>query len=216
MPAELLILGTSGQAREAAQLARIVDPRAERWAPISYVATSRTEIGQDLVHGAVRYDDAEAIGLTRAVDVVVGIGHPALRRRLAATYRANPLFRFPNLIHPGVEIDPDLVQLGEGNFIAKGVVMTCDIRIGDFNLLNWNVTVGHDARIGSFNVINPGSNISGNVLLGDGCLVGTGVQILEGRSVADRIVVGAGAVVVRDLAVPGSTHVGVPAREVRA
>lgn len=211
MAAELLIVGTSGMAREAAQLARQMDPAASRWQLISFVAEDESQLGQRLGYGEVRLTDAMLLDRTEPADVVIGIGHPKVRRRIAERLEAQRQLTFPNLIHPSVDIDMTCVSLGRGNIVTKGVVMTCDIVIGDFNLFNWNTTIGHDVRIGSCNVVNPGCNLSGFVVVGDDCLLGTGTQVLEHRSIASGIVVGAGAVVTRSLTHAG-TYVGIPAR----
>lgn len=211
MASELLIVGTSGLAREAAQLARQMDPAASRWQLISFVAEDDSLLGQRLRYGEVRLTDSMLLDRMEPVDVVIGIGHPKIRRRIVQRLRARPQLTFPNLIHPSVDIDMTCVSLGEGNIITKGVVMTCDIVIGDFNLFNWNTTIGHDVRIGSCNVVNPGCNLSGFVVVGDDCLLGTGTQVLEHRSISSGVIVGAGAVVTRSLAQVG-TYVGIPAR----
>jgi len=211
MPTDLLIAGTGGVAKEAAQLARRIDPIGERWSHIRYVTHGPGELGMSLPFGHVDLFDDELLRRTVEADVVVGVGIPDLRRRIAGKFLANPALSFPNLVHPALGIDPNLVRLGQGNTITQGTVMTCDIRIGDFNLFNYNCTVGHDALIGSFNVINPGASISGRVTLGDACLVGVGARILETLNIASETVIGAGAVVTRSIASPG-VYVGVPAR----
>lgn len=213
MAVELLIVGSSGLAKEAAQLARQIDPGSDRWDRISYVAEDAAGLGRTLPYGEVRYSDADLLTMDGRADVVVAIGYPQARRRIARQLTVRSGFEFPNLVHPGVDIDPRCVVVGRGNMICKGVVLTCDIVIGDFNLLNWNVTVGHDTQVGSFCVVNPGSNVSGNVRLGDGCLLGTGSQVLERLTIEAASVIGAGAVVTRSIAVAG-TYVGVPARKV--
>lgn len=211
MQRDLLIVGTSGLAKEAAQLARIIDPDAERWGRISYVAESDAQRGRRLLHGTVDYTDGDLGSMSGDVDVVVAVGHPALRRRIAARLRDNERLSFPNLVHPQVDIDGLSVTVGVGNMLTKGVVVTCDIAIGDFNLVGWNSTIGHDASIGSYNVVNPGSNISGWDIIGDACLLGTGCQVLERLTIASDVTIGAGAVVTRSIDVPG-TYVGIPAR----
>ena len=212
MPRDLFIVGTKGLAKEAAQLARRIDPQAERWAAIHYVTHDPSLMGEARPFGRIDTRDESLQALDVPADVVVGIGHPHLRQRLGERLRGNQALSFPNLTHPGVELDPALVRMGVGNMITQGVVLTCDIVLGDFNLLNWNVTIGHDCRIGSYNVINPGSSVSGHVMMGNACLVGTGARILEGREVSDAVTLGAGAVLTRSTVAPGGTYLGVPAR----
>lgn len=211
-PRELVIVGTGGLAKEAAQLARQMDPKSTRWTCIHYVAESAAMIGTSLPYGVVRYVDADVEVRTSECDVVIAIGYPQQRRRVAQRLVRNSALAFPNLIHPTVCIDSNWVSMGRGNMIAKGAVLTCDITVGDFNLVNWNVTIGHDARVGSYNVLNPSTNLSGNTNIGDACLLGTGCQVLERLTVAVDVTIGAGAVVTKSIEAPGGTYVGVPAR----
>lgn len=213
MQSDLFIIGTMGQAKESAQLARCLDPEAKKWHHIHYVTNDKSLLGQMRPFGQIDTMDDELIGHQSPIDVVIGVGQPLLRQRIVESLRVNSRIRFPNLIHPRVEIDLDLVRIGIGNMITQGVVLTCDTSIGNFNLLNWNVTVGHDSEIGSYNVINPGSSISGGVKLGDGCLIGTGARILEGLQIGDRTIIGAGAVLTRSIEVSGGVFVGIPACE---
>lgn len=211
---DLYIIGTGGLAKEVAQLARRIDPGAERWPMIHYVTHDVAEMNQPRPFGAIDYLDEALATLTSPTDVVIGIGHAQLRRRIALSLSGHAQLRFPNLIHPRVELDPTLIALGVGNIITQGVVMTCDIALGDFNLLNLNVTIGHDSRLGSYNVINPGCSISGNVTINDACLFGTGSRVLETLYVADDVALGAGAVLTRSIHTVGGTYVGVPARRI--
>ena len=214
MPIELLIFGTGGMAREAAQLARQVDPASTRWSRISFVAEEESLLGCRFAYGEIRFTDALVQSCTMKADVVIGVGHPHVRREIAQRLSSQPNLSFPNLIHPSVDIDMSCVSIGRGNIVTKGVIMTCDIKIGEFNLFNWNTTVGHDVSIGSYNVINPGCNLSGNVVLEDACLIGTGTQVLENRAIASDVVVGAGSVVINSTE-PNGMYVGNPARRIK-
>lgn len=212
MSTDLIVVGTSGLAKEMAQLARQIDPDGERWREIRYCAQDPAELGRPLPFGRVCHIDGELTAPGFQADVVVGIGHPSVRRRVCSALRErNPLLSFPNLVCPGVVIDPERVTMGVGNVITRGVVMTIDIKIGDFNLVNWNATLGHDAVIGSYCVINPGAAVSGFCRIGDACLIGVGAIVLEHLSVCEGTQIGAGAVVTRTIDQPG-TYVGAPAR----
>lgn len=211
MPTELLIIGTGGMAREAAQLARQIDPAATRWSSVSFVTEDPSQLGKKLSVGEVRLTDAFLLQKEEPTDVVIGIGHPKVRQRIAQWLTSIPQLSFPNLIHPAVEIDYGRVSLGRGNIVTRGVIMTLDIAIGDFNIFNWNTTVGHDVRVGSYNVINPACNLSGFAEIGDMCLLGAGAQVLEHISITNSVIVGAGAVVTRTLNEVG-TYIGIPAR----
>lgn len=211
MATNLLIIGTGGLAKECAQLARQIDPQCGRWPAIKYATNDKGLLGVDLLFGSVEFLDTDLQSSSEEFDVVIGIGNPQIRRRIGRGLSENSQLNFPNLIHPSVAVDHNLVTMGCGNIFAKGVVLTCDIRVGSFNLVNLNCTIGHDAEIGDYNVINPGCNVSGRVKIGDSCLIGTGVQIIENVAIESNVIIGAGAVVTKLIETPG-VYVGVPAK----
>lgn len=208
----LYILGTSGLAREMAQLVATIDARSSRWFLAGFIGDGTMPVGTDLGWGRVVGTDDWLLSAGEEADIVAGIGYPAVRARVIERYvHEGARFGFPALVHPTAILDPRHVVLGRGTVVTAGCVLTCDITLGNFTLLNWNVTVGHDAVIGDSCVINPSANVSGNVTIDDEVLVGTGAQILERLRVGRGASVGAGAVVTRDVE-PGLTVVGVPAR----
>ncbi len=207
----LVIIGTGGLAKELAQLARQIDPRRLRWDEITYCADGAEKKLTELPYGKVGLTDKELVALDEKTDVAIGVGYPWVREKISTELQKNGNLEFPNMIHPSVMLDPDMVTLGVGNVITVGCVFTCNIVIGDFNLFNWNSTVGHDVEMGSCNVVNPASSISGHVKIGNSCLIGTGARLLEKIQVTDGVIIGAGAVVVRSIQIPG-VYVGIPAK----
>lgn len=212
MRRDLLILGSSGLAREMAMVVEQVNARERGWRFLGFIGASKEERGRNLGMGTVLGDDDWLLSQSLEADIVVGIGYPRVRARVLARYLdCGDRFRYPNVVHPHASLDFRRVDFGRGNVVTAGVAMTCDIRIADFNLFNLNVTVGHDGEIGSYNVFNPGANLSGGLRLGDRILVGTGAQILENLTIASDVTVGAGAVVRQDVEAR-QTVVGIPAR----
>ena len=208
----LYVLGTSGLAKEMAQLVHAVNHVRPQWIFEGFVGDATAERGRDLGWGPIVGDVDWLLERGEPADLLVGIGYPVMRARVVERYclPGSP-FEFPNVIHPRSVVDETRVRFGKGNTVTAGCVFTCDITIGDFNLFNLNTTVGHDAIVGNLCVFNPTVNLSGGVQIGDRVLVGTGAQILEGLTVASDATVGAGGVVTRDVA-HGITVVGVPAR----
>jgi sugar O-acyltransferase (sialic acid O-acetyltransferase NeuD family) len=142
--------------------------------------------------------------------VVIALGDPSLKTRVAETLRNLPV-DFPALVHPSALLqDPGSIRLSPGVVVTAGCILTTSITVGRHALLNLHVTVGHDTEIGDFSSIMPGVNLAGKVTVGTGVLIGSGANILNNIRLGDRSRIGAGAVVLRDTP-PDTTSVGVPA-----
>lgn len=212
MRRNLIILGSSGLAKEMAMVAEYANARSHAWKFLGFIGAHASETGKDLGMGRVLGDDDWLLDGDLEADLILGVGYPKVRAKIIDRYLGKGArFGFPNLVHPSATLDFHRVELGRGNVITAGCAFTCDIEVGDFNLFNLNTTVGHDARIGSFNVFNPSVNISGGVTIGSRVLAGTGCQILENLSIGDDATLGAGSVVVKPVEA-GLTMVGIPAK----
>src|SRR5688572_22950666 len=96
MTKRLLLVGTGGYAKELAQIAKRIDPKGAIWEHILYVATSRAEIGTELLFGRVEYCDEDILSGALTADAVLALGEPHLRVRLAARFANVPTLSFPN------------------------------------------------------------------------------------------------------------------------
>lgn len=123
-------------------------------------------------------------------------------------------FEYPNLIHPNVVMGNDNVELGKGNIICSGNIITCDITIKNFVTLNLSCTVGHDTAIDDYASFMPSVNISGEVHIHKAVYVGTGAKIINQLEVGKNAVIGAGAVVAESIP-SDCTAVGVPAKPIK-
>ncbi|CCH70773.1 Acetyltransferases (The isoleucine patch superfamily) [Phycicoccus elongatus Lp2] len=138
---------------------------------------------------------------------VLGIGSPAVRRRLAARLEGTGARPF-TAIHPSATFGARVAK-GEGAVVCAGVAVSTNVRLGRHVHLNPNVTVGHDAVLSDFVSVNPGAVISGEVVLGTAALVGASATLLQNLWIGKGALIGAGAVVTRN--VPAGVVVkGVP------
>jgi sugar O-acyltransferase (sialic acid O-acetyltransferase NeuD family) len=189
----LWILGTSGHAREVEAIARAADAGRNQWRELRFIDAAD-----------------ESLLIAAGGDAVLGMGSPSVRRKVCQRLPAT--VNWPTIVHPEAHLGPR-IHLAEGVVVAMATTVTVDVEIGSGSMLNTAVAVGHDVRIGKYCLMNPHATISGNVIIGDGVLIGAGAVVLEGRHVGDNAIVGAGAVLTKDVS-PGSTVVGVPAKEV--
>lgn len=141
--------------------------------------------------------------------VVLGLGFPEVRKKVAEKYR--DYCCFPNIIHPSVILCDTSNKWGEGNIFAPNCVFTTSVCIGDFNYFNLAVTVGHNTVVGDFNVFNPGVAVSGNVVIGNTNLFGVHSCIRQGIRIGSNNILGMGGVLLKDMS-DWQTWVGVPAK----
>lgn len=202
----IVIVGNGGFAREVKFLVDRINQVASTWNFLGYVDN---EEDVDNIWG----NDDDLLNYTKELYVVIAIGAPEVRSKLYLLYKKNPNLKFPNLIDPSV-ISSTEIEIGEGNIICAGTIMTVDISIGNFNIINLDCTIGHDVVIDDFVTINPSVNISGNTHIKAGSNLGTGSQIIQGKIIGECVTLGAGAVVVSDIE-DNSIAVGVPAKIVK-
>jgi sugar O-acyltransferase (sialic acid O-acetyltransferase NeuD family) len=212
----IIVVGAGGLAREVAWLCADIARAGGDVAFAGFVVSDvgrlgptddRTRVRGDLEWLRVHRDEYEG--------VVIGIGTPSVRRRLAdeidALLGSTP---WASLVHPSAVFDRESARFGEGSVVCAGVIGTVSVVLGRHAFINLACTLGHECRVGDFAVLNPTVNVSGGVTVGAGVLVGTGAQILQYVDVGEGATVGAGAVVTRPVG-PSETVVGIPARALR-
>jgi sugar O-acyltransferase (sialic acid O-acetyltransferase NeuD family) len=219
----LVIIGSGGFGREVRWLVDEINATSPTYSLLGFLNTdkqsdSHTPKIDDLpVFDARFFSEAPNQLRQTGLAVAIGIGLPAIRRRVALSLP--PWTTLPNLIHPSVKMS-SRVRLGEpekrdsGIIITAGNILTTNITIAEHAMINLSCTVGHDVSIGAYAVVSPGANISGCVAIGTGSSVGTGAKVIEGKRIGEWAVVGAGAVVISDVP-DNSTVVGAPAKVVK-
>jgi UDP-3-O-[3-hydroxymyristoyl] glucosamine N-acyltransferase len=90
--------------------------------------------------------------------VVVGIGNPSVRRRIAAMMLSRG-FSLPTVVHPTAYVAPD-AELGAGTVVLAGAIVESGARIGDCVIIDVGSIVDHDATVGAFAHVRPGSVVT--------------------------------------------------------
>lgn len=214
MTEDLMVVGAGGFAREVLDVVDAINAAAAApvWRVRGVLDDAPTSANVELLAARgvqVLGGIAEAAAVAEPASYVVGIGSPAVRRRIAATLDAAG-FRAATLVHPTVTMGFG-VRVGQGSVICAGVRLTTNITLGRHVHLNLNATVGHDTTLGDFVSVNPLASISGDCTIGSDVLIGVAGVVLNGLSVGEGSTVGGSACAVRDVP-PGVVVKGVPAK----
>lgn len=212
MVQKIVIVGAGGFGREVQWLIERINQESVRWKIAGYIDDAfpkGTVINGNPVIGSIEF----LAEYKENISVVCAIGNPVTRNVVIQKLLKNPRLAFPNIMDTSVAYS-EHIEMGKGNIICAGTMLTTNIRIGDFNIINLNCTLGHDDVLASYVTVYPGANISGNVKIGELAEIGTGTSVIQGKTIGRRAVTGAGAVVIRDVP-PECTAVGVPARVVK-
>jgi acetyltransferase EpsM len=201
------IIGAGDQARETA--AYILDAGLDiAWFAVEegFLAAARTD--PRLRAPVVALEDA--LAADAEVPVLVALGYPGDRRRLAEAW-SGPTFAIhlsdAAWLAPGIPVGP-------GTVVCPGAVISAGARLGEHVLVNLGATLSHDCDVGDFATVSPGAHVAGHVTIGAGSFVGVGATVSDRCRIGSGCLIGAGSVVIRD--VPDATVVvGVPARELR-
>lgn len=208
----IVIIGAGGFGREVQWLIERINEKKMTWEIKGYIddgIEAGIEINGYSVLGGVDY----LLNLERQMYVVCAIGASKTRKKVIEKLMNRKNLEFPNLVDPSVQMSK-YVELGRGNVICAGSILTVNIVIEDFVILNLDCTVGHDVVLKSFVTVYPSVNVSGCVSIGERTEIGTGTKIIQGKTIGEDIIIGAGAVVVKDIEIPG-TYVGVPVKAVK-
>lgn len=208
----LVIFGAGGFAREVLQIALDINAQRPTWELAGFVVDESVDAPPQL-HGLPVFKGPGWLEGNPDAEVVIAIGSPSVRRRIAMRIGSQFPNAFARLVHPRAWLGRQ-VSIGAGTVVCAGALITTDITLGCHVHVNIGCTVGHDSTLGDFVTLNPSVNVSGNVQVGTGVEVGTGSILIPHANVGDWSIVGAGSVVTKPL--DGNvTAVGAPARTIK-
>lgn len=201
----LLIFGTSGISKEVKTIIEEINLKnyEKTYDFLGFIAEQETDVGKYVGKSTVVCSDEsfeEYISHFPRVGIVIPIGTPGIKKKIYERIRNNKNLVFPNIISPSAKImDYSGIEMGMGNVICSGCILTTEISMGDFNLINLNSTVGHNVKMGSYIVINPLVSVSGGITVADEVLLGAGSAIKQEVEVKENSVVGLGAIITKDV-----------------
>lgn len=209
---EVVVLGASGFGREALDVLVAMAAAGAEVQIAGVVDDNPTALNlQRLAERGIRYlgTTRELMADPRGRYVVVGVGSPSARQRLAEGCEGAGLRPF-TAIHPAATLGTRC-QVGPGVVVCAGVQVSTNVLLGRHVHLNPAAVVGHDSVLGDFVSVNPSATVSGEVTIGDRTLIGAAAVVLQNLSVGTDTVVGAAALVTKDVP-SGVTVTGIPGR----
>ena len=207
---DIVIVGAGGFGREVEWLIERINNTNLEWNILGFV-DDNIEKGNLVGHSKVIYNINDLTNIDKKLNVAIAVGNAKTRKLLFDKLKNNLNISFPNLVDPSVILGD--IDIGKGNIICAGTIITVNVKIKDFTIINLDCTIGHDDIINDFVTIYPSVNVSGNVEIGECTEIGTGTQIIQGKNICNNCIIGAGAVVVKDIIEKG-TYVGVPAKKI--
>lgn len=207
-PYPLVIFGTGGQAKDTISL--LLDLPGNRWNLVGLLDDNPAKRGTKIMGFPVLGGREWFRTVRFKPDMFLTTGDPSTRKRLSEELRDN-VNSFPTLVHPRAVLNLKHTLIGEGCFVAPGVVITNGVCIGSFVFLHACSTVNHDSVVKDFCMLSTGVNLGGETTLEIGVFMGISSSTLPGITIGDFTVVGGGAVCTRSF--PGQMVVaGVPAK----
>ncbi|MEG0075286.1 MAG: acetyltransferase [Eubacterium sp.] len=192
----LFIYCSGGFGRETLELARVINAQCKMWENISFVddAREKKEINGAKIYA---YDEIHSFLDKEKVEFIIANGEPMIKKKICEKLIMDG-YQMTNLIHPSIHYSR-FNQMGIGNILCEGSILTTNITIGNCVIININTTIGHDVIIGNHTTLSPSCNISGGVKIGNDVYIGSGVTIRDELSIGNHSIIGIGSLVTKNI-----------------
>ena len=144
-----------------------------------------------------RFPQIYESGVTEAAVGIGYMGKGKVRDRVFEQLKDNG-FNVPVIIDPSATVSTT-ASIGEGTFIAKGVLVNAYSAIGKMCIINTGAILEHDVKIGSFSHVAGGAVLCGEVQIGDHSFIGANATVIQQVRIGNNVIVGAGSVVLADV-----------------
>lgn len=141
--------------------------------------------------------DENFIGWVSQHGFILGIGNNKIRERVTKLILGKKE-KLCTVIHPKAQIGL-YVDIGDGTFVAAGVMINPLVNIGKAVIINTGAIVEHECQIGNCAHIAPGAVLAGNVKVGNRSFIGANAVIKEGVEIGSDVIIGAGTVVLNNV-----------------
>jgi sugar O-acyltransferase (sialic acid O-acetyltransferase NeuD family) len=212
---DLVIVGSGGFGREAAEAVRDLIDVGTPWRLLGFIDDDPARAGQVIDGTPVLggREELKRLPDARVVVCTVRPGNYVSRPRIVSELGLPPE-RYATIIHPSVVVSHSS-SVGPGTVLLAGTVLTAAVRVGAHVAVMPHVTLTHDDVVEDFATLGSRSALGGGVTVSRCAYIGAGAIIGEQRVIGELALVGMGAVVTKDVP-PREVWAGVPARRVRA
>lgn len=209
---KVVIYGAGGMGRELAENVADAAGSGAPWEVIGFLDDAPGRTGLRVLGWPV-LGPGTWIAEHRDTQVMLGIGHPLLRRTIVQ--RVLDLGgRWATFVHPSSIVFPS-ARLGDGTVVFAGAIVSSCASLAPYSYVNYQSVVSHDAVLGQYSCLMTHVVLAGSVKVGEGSFLGVGVSTRQNVGIGDWTIVGAGATVIHDI--PSlCVATGTPARTSRS
>lgn len=132
-------------------------------------------------------------GIKYAVVCIGYLGKGNVRQKLYKKLKKIG-FSLPIIADP-TAIVSETVEIGEGSFIAKNVIVNAEAKIGKMVIINTMALVEHECIVGDFAHVAVMAVLCGQVIIEESAFVGANATIIQNRKIESGRIVPAGSVI---------------------
>ncbi len=175
MVQEIIIVGSGGLGREI--LANFKNSKlSDQFKVIGFVDDGEQK--GTIINKIEVLGDVDYLLNCNNISIVLAIGNPIIRKKIAEKIGRNSSINFPNIIHPNVSIqDSEYFKIGKGCFISEGCIITTNVTLENFCFINIGCSLHHDTCIESYSVLMPGVRITGGATIGEASYISPNIAL---------------------------------------